>query len=816
MAEAREIVIPDFDFSGFYYPEILRALIQFKRTNVPEITDENENEPYMQILSAVALIAHQDRVLLDVVASETLLPTARLLNSVQAHLALIDFKLKQASPAQADVVLDFSKVFTVATNIVPLNSQFATVETEENPQVIYETNESFTIDPTDRPTAIFSFTSGKIKILDNSFDAADKFTLEGVDFRNGIEWNPGATIPDTLDEIKTAINNAISTNIQGRIFAIDDGIDTISLIPIEQSVESITITTDDNATTNFETEDSGFGLNRVGVASTDGVFFNLFDSTPKAGDAVYIAHQDIMWDTVEFILNSPGSGVEGVWEFFDGALEDAKPDSVTNLGSNLEIELSTLLGLEDRRNTVVRVVLSSNGAAETLVSEFVGGKNIIRTKGLLGQSTISVDEQNYIVGTIWNEVSDLDDGSTLLSQDGKVNYSLPQNPSQNWVKTSVNGISGHWLRFRVTKVTSPSNVSVDRLRIDTGKQFLLVPATQGQTVAEDPLGSSNATPNQELTLTFKPVIQNSLTLEVNEGAGFQAWNSVDNFLNSSAVSKDYILEIKGDDTAVVKFGDGINGKIPVAGLDNIRAIYRIGADIDGNVGADTITVNKSSISFVNRVFNPRSATGYTVKEGSTPEDLARIKVEGPASLRTLGRAITTGDIENLATQFISSSGSRIVSRAEAIEETFGPKSIELVVVGQGGVLLSEPERDELRDFFNGNKPLGKKPILLSNHEVSVVNFDPVTIDVDAVVIGGNKSRIENAVTALLSPAATFNDGVTRRWEFGPEIPRSTIIAIIQNVDPILTKKITLNQPASDLQLTKRQLPVPGNINITVI
>ena len=365
-------------------------------------------------------------------------------------------------------------------------------------------------------------------------------------------------------------------------------------------------------------------------------------------------------------------------------------------------------------------------------------------------------------------------------------------------------------------MTTPTNPSVDRIRIDTGKQFLLVPVTQGQTVAEDPLGSSNGTAGQEFTLTFRPLIEGTLVLEVNEGAGFQQWNGVENFLTSTSVSKDYQLSIAGDDTATVKFGDGISGKIPAAGLDNIRAIYRIGADLDGNVGAETISVNKSSISFVNRVFNPRQAQGYSVKEGSTPEDLERVKIEGPASLRTLGRGITTPDIENLASQFVSSTGSRIVSRALGISETFGVKTIELVVVGQGGTLLTEALRNELRDFFNGNKPLGIPPTIVTNHEVTVVNFDPVAIDVDVEVVGGNQAQIENAVAALLSPDATFDDGVTRRWAFGTEIPRSTIIAIIQNVDPVNIKRITLNLPAADIQLTTRQLPVPGNINVQVI
>jgi len=813
---AEIIEIPDFDFTGFYYPEIFRSLIQFKRVNVPEVTDENSNEPFIQLLSAFALVGHLNNVLVDTVATESLLPTSRLLESVRGHLTLIDVRLDQAKPAQTDVVLEFSKIFTVATNIVPTNSQFATEETEADPQIIYENDDDFTIDPTNKPTAIFSFTAGKIVIKDNAFDAGDKVTIETVDFREGIEWAAGGSIALSLQALTDAININVDPNIQGRVFALNDGIDTISVIPLVEGIETIAITETDGATDNFDVLNGGFGLNKVGIMSTPSVFTNMFDDTPKAGDTFYINHQDIMWDTVNFVFDVPGAGIKGVWEFFDNVLDDAKPNSVTNLGSNLEFDLTDLLGTEDRRNTVVRVVLSATGAEERPISLFVGGKNIIRTKGLLGQTVVSTDEQQYVVGSEWNEVSDVSDGTTDLTADGEVEFTIPQSQSQNWVKNTINGFNGHWLRFRIISSVVPTNPSVDLTEINTGKTFLLVPIVQGSTAVEVPLGSSSGGIDQEFILTFKPIIEGTLIIEVNEGSGFQEWNSVENFLNSTSVSKDYTLTISADDTATIKFGDGTRGKIPPAGIDNVRAIYRIGADIDGNVGANTITVNKSGISFVNRIFNPRQANGFAVKEGSTDEDLARLKIEGPATLRTRNRGITTDDIEFLATRFESSAGSQIVSRALSIEETFGVKTIEVIVVGIGGVLLTEAQRTEIDNFFNGNKPLGIKPILLTNHEVTAINYTPRIVNVTATVTGGNAEQIKNAVTSLLNPEATFDDGVTKRWDFGQEIPISVIIAEIFDVDQVNIKKVVITVPAADLVLVTRELPLAGVVTITVV
>jgi len=464
----------------------------------------------------------------------------------------------------------------------------------------------------------------------------------------------------------------------------------------------------------------------------------------------------------------------------------------------------------------VNVTLSSSGASELVLSSWDGSKNILQTTGLLGQSSpISVDEQDYVVGTLWDEVSDTDDASSGLTIDGKVSFTLPQNQTQNWQKATINAIESNWLRLRLISVSTPTDPSVDRIRIDTGKQYLLVPVVQGQTVADNPLGSSNGAQNQEFLLTFRPLIEGTITVEVDEGSGFQPWNQQENFLNSSQSSKDYTIDIKANDDAIVKFGDNIQGKIPVPGVDNIRAIYRIGADQEGNVGANTISVNKSGISFVNRIFNPRQATGWAEKEGSTVADLERLKIEGPATLRTRGTALTLPDFELLARQFEAASGSKIVSRALAIEETFGVKTIEVVVVGTSGNLLTDAQKEELTNYFNGNKPLEIKPVIVTNHEATIVNYTPKTIDVQAEVTGGNQEQIENAIRALLNPIATF-DGVTYRWSFGQEVPTSVIIAEIFEVDPVNIKKVTLTLPASNVTLGDRELPLAGTVAVTVI
>lgn len=812
----KTITIPDFDFSNFYYPEILTALNQYQRINVPEITDEADEEPFQQLNRCYSLVGHLNNVLLDTVATESLLPTARLLESVRGHLALIGYTLNQATPAVTDLIIEFSKVFNVATNVLPDRSRFGTQETSENPQIIYENLESVTIQRTDRATAMFAFNAGKIKILDNTFDGGDKVTVLGVDFAPGIDFSVGGSIAATLLNLKTAINSSGNPELLGIIYAISDGVDTLSLIPIDNLIENITTIEVDAGTDNFEVENGSFGSNQSGAAATPALPFLLFTNTPKIGDAFYIAHGDVMWDGIEFLFNTFGSGVTGVWEFFDGSSDDQKPTSVTNLGAQLELDLTSLLGSSNRAGSVVKVVLNSSGASEIIVSTWNGSKNIGTTTGLLGQVSVSTSIQDYIIGTFWNEVNNLTDETQGFTQDGVINYELPQNISQNWIATTINAVSGYWLRFRVISVSSPVNPEPDTINIAADKQYLKSEIVQGQTVAEAPLGSSNGAQDQEFILTFRPLIVGSLLVEVDEGSGFTPYTKVENFLNSTSQSRNFVLEISGDDVATITFGDGIRGKIPPSGVDNIRVIYRIGANSNGNVGANTIVVNKSGVPFVNRVFNPRQAAGYTIKEGSTEEDLARLKIEGPASIRTLGRAITPEDIEFLATQYTDSNGSKIVERAFAFEETFGVKTVQLVVVGQGGGVLTEAQKSSLDDYFNGNKSENIDGVLVANHEVTSTNYTPNVIDVTVVVTGGNVATITNAIKALLNPTAKFSDGVTYRWEPEGEVPVSLISSVIFEVDPTNIKKVVISSPAGDTVLGERELPLAGTITVTVV
>jgi hypothetical protein len=545
----------------------------------------------------------------------------------------------------------------------------------------------------------------------------------------------------------------------------------------------------------------------------------------ERGDALYIGHPDVLWDKVRMSLVSAVTGgtiSTGVWEYYDGNLDQGNPTSVVNLGPMLRINCNSILGTADRSGTVVRVRCNSTGGYADLVVAYSGGENRIFTlagaNAFLGQPVPSIVVADYIIGTGWRELPDVTDETSNFSIIGTkdVSFALPQTLTANWRKISVGvgglAFSAYWIRFRVINVTgTPNPPSINEIRIVDGNQYAVVVATQGKSRSDNPLGSSDGSADQEFILSNSPVIDDAfLRVYADEGTE-REYIRADNFLNSLSTDRHFTVEYDDDGIATIAFGDGVNGKIPPSGVDNIRATYRTMDEINGNVGANSITVNRSGIAYISNPTNPRGASGYAAKEGSTDEDLARLKVAGPATLRSRERAVSPSDAESVAIGFVASDGSAPVKRALAIEEGFGPKTVETVVVGSGGAQVQASKLQEIQDYFNGTDTETGK--ILLNSQATVSNFTPRVIDIVATVYGGNLAVILTALTSLLNPLTAKSDG-TFLWEFGGTVPISRLIQEIMNTSG--PRNSVIATPSADVALGRHELPTVGTLSIVVV
>ena len=129
---------PDFQWSRFYYPDILAALLRFKSGAWPEHTETDPNDPVVQLLRLFALVGHGQAVRLDHVARELYLDTLRLRPSMIALARLVDYQLAAPVPAAADIVADLSSSAVVGARIVKARSRFSNGATAELPAVLFE------------------------------------------------------------------------------------------------------------------------------------------------------------------------------------------------------------------------------------------------------------------------------------------------------------------------------------------------------------------------------------------------------------------------------------------------------------------------------------------------------------------------------------------------------------------------------------------------------------------------------------------------------------------------------------------------------
>lgn len=717
MASTR-IEIPDFDFTSFYYPQILEALIRYKRVNVPELTDESEYEPAIQMLRAFALVGHLNNTLIDLVANESMLPTATLVESVRNHLRLIGYEMSPATPAVTEVVYELARVFAVATEVVPEGAQVATQRSGAEVARVYEVSEALTIEPS------------------NAFGA--------------VRVQEGGVFTD-----RTAAANDPDPGLDFAVWA-----------------------------------------------------------APEIGDAICFGHANVMWSVLALTLASPGSGYSGVWEVYDGDWLKDQPDDVSQVGATLRVTLNALLGASARPGTMVRVTLNSNATYEDALSQWDGVDNFVEV-GLLGQSSPSVDSEDYTVGSDWSEVGGVD-GTSGFTASGNLEYILPQTTEMNWTQTTLDGFLGYWLRFRITAVAAPSAPELNRARMDTGAQAVIRLVTQGQVGADDPLGSSTGLPDQLFRTSRDYYIPGTMVVTV-EG---EEWAEVDNFLNSAPADKHYVVVLGENDRASVSFGSGNAGKVPPVGVNNISAVYRWGANVDGNVGPNTITIDKTGLTYINGLYNPRQASGWQEAEGANEASLERAKIAGPTSLRTRSVALGPDDVAEMAKNYVTAAGAKPFGRAIAIEEGLGPKTIELIVVKKGGGLATADELAELDLYFNGDKyatpPLPKR--VVANQEVTSFNYTPRVIDITATVeaSGVEAQEIVNRLLQVIQPEALKADGITYEWQFGDKVNISRVSHEVFETDEDRVEDVDLVTPASNITLGSRELPVAGTINITIV
>lgn len=231
------------------------------------------------------------------------------------------------------------------------------------------------------------------------------------------------------------------------------------------------------------------------------------------------------------------------------------------------------------------------------------------------------------------------------------------------------------------------------LEMMNGEYMYRAVVVQGLTIPKEVMGYSDGSASQKFTTGYSPALdytpeapynEDVIHVYVTEGGVTTEWTRVENFLLASSVSKCYTYSTNEYGEGIVEFGNGVSGAIPPKNA-KIESTYRIGGGIETNVGANTIVEMENKPASVIRTFNPDTAFIL----GSDAESIESAKVKAPASLRTLDRAVTTKDYEDIGivVDFITSAQSAYYD-SDGVGTVFimdGDDNIlQELVAGQGG------------------------------------------------------------------------------------------------------------------------------------
>ena len=180
----------------------------------------------------------------------------------------------------------------------------------------------------------------------------------------------------------------------------------------------------------------------------------------------------------------------------------------------------------------------------------------------------------------------------------------------------------------------------------------VVDATHGETVHEVLGAGSGANEFQRFTLKRADVSQlpaptprgNRAELEVR--INDVLWAYADSLIDASSVSQQYVLQNGDDQQSTVVFGDGVNGARVPTGLENVRARYRTGLGIKGNVAAGQINQLVGASLGVKSAQNPLAARG-----GADPESRNLAREHAPIGILAMDRLVSVQDYVDFVSCF---------------------------------------------------------------------------------------------------------------------------------------------------------------------
>lgn len=300
------------------------------------------------------------------------------------------------------------------------------------------------------------------------------------------------------------------------------------------------------------------------------------------------------------------------------------------------------------------------------------------------------------------------------------------------------------------------------------------------------INTSTTNQSYELGLNY---VHNSISLLV-DGI---PWQQVTTFGKSLDSDRHFIIDIGIDGKAYIVFGDNIRGVIPSLN-SNVSAFFRVTAGTLGNLPAGSIST-KPNIVWNHlddySLFQYNNATG-----GTGYENIQTIKVNVPLSLRTLERAVTKRDYEDIAVLHPG------VNKSYVIYEC--GKYVDVYISPMGSGIAQQPLLDDVKDWFEDSR--------MATTLINTKSAGESQIVIDIEVVG--KFRAKSALIGTQVRSALTDSYGYSNSNINKHIRVSDLYALVDN--QTLVEYLTINK----LYLIPYPFPLshntPLNINFEMV
>ena len=329
--------------------------------------------------------------------------------------------------------------------------------------------------------------------------------------------------------------------------------------------------------------------------------------------------------------------------------------------------------------------------------------------------------------------------------------------------------------FTVLKFKYPLQNSYQRQSVVVNANVAL--ATHGATVQEVLGNGDGSQVNQSFTLKRPPLTYVSAPTPSGSASSLQirvndlAWQESPSFYGLSASDQQYVVRLTDDGMPTITFGDPAS-RLPT-GRQNLRATYRTGIGLDGNVDAGSLSMLMSRPPGLRGVTNPLPASG-----GADPQDMAHARVDAPLAVLTLDRIVSLDDYENFTQAFAG------IGKAQAIAVWSGQTRLVYITVAQANGDAVSQVSPLYQTLVQGIE-LAHDPV----QPFEVASFQPLTFNLSASVLVDQPRYVAETVIAQVAAALTEAFSFENRT-FAQAVTAAEILTLIQSVPGVIATNLT--------------------------